>query len=180
MAAVRRTLTLFRHGKSSWDDPGLSDHDRPLAPRGRKAVPRVTAWMIDHLPAVDVVLCSDARCTRQTLARAEEAGLRIRQSPQIMPKLYLASVARLLKFVRSLPDEARHAMIIGHNPGLHELALNLTGTGREEAISGLVQNLPTAALAVLQFDTKSWPDLKAGDGELRFFVAPRKLENGEA
>ncbi|MEO0672907.1 MAG: histidine phosphatase family protein [Pseudomonadota bacterium] len=177
--AARRTLTLFRHGKSSWDDPGRRDHDRPLAPRGRKAVPRISRWIQAHLPPVDVICVSDARRTRQTLARAEEAGLEAREPPQVLSELYLASASRLMKIVRGFPDGAGHAVLIGHNPGLHELALSLVGSGDDEAVADLALNLPTAALAVLTFQVESWRAVQPGDATLSHFVAPRKLKAGD-
>jgi phosphohistidine phosphatase len=162
-----RTLYLLRHAKSSWDDPALADYERPLAPRGRRDAKR----MADHFRAggiePDFVLCSGAERTRQTL---ELIGL---TSPTMIdPLLYAASAEQLLDRVRAIPDEIASAMLIGHNPGLHDLALGLASAGEE--LDRLKAKFPTAALATLSTET-TWTRLAPGDAVLAAYVVPKQL-----
>ena len=168
------TLSLFRHAKSAWDNPGLGDFDRPLAPRGEKAAPRMGRFMAREGLEPGVVLCSTAARARQTL---ELAAAEWKSSPEILYEegLYHAGPADMLRAVRSLGDTYDHAMLIGHNPGMHSLALNLTGEGNEADLEAVQFKFPTAALAVIDFDG-SWAALSTGEGRLRMFVVPRALK----
>jgi phosphohistidine phosphatase len=168
-----RVAHLLRHAKSSWDDPDRADIDRPLAPRGRRAA----RAMADHLAREgvrpDVVLCSPARRTRETLEIVRkafpEAEVRIDEG------LYGAEAVELLERLRSLPDGAASAMAIGHNPGLHDLAVALAGDGEGDALARLAAKMPTGALATLRSSVARWRDLSPGAAELVSFVAPREL-----
>ncbi|HYF09237.1 MAG TPA: histidine phosphatase family protein, partial [Acetobacteraceae bacterium] len=116
-----RQLLLMRHAKSAWDDPALADHARPLNARGRRAAAAMAAAMHDLGLAPDVILVSSARRTLQTL----EAMAPLPDSPIVTPMddIYLAPWERLLSLLRSVPETARSVLLVGHNPGLHELAL---------------------------------------------------------
>lgn len=163
--ADSRQLLLLRHGKSSWDEPGLADHERPLAPRGRRASRRMGRYLRREGIAVDLVLCSSARRARQTAELADLAGeLRIESG------LYAASAEQLLARLRTLPDAVRTAMLIGHNPALHDLAAGLAG----EAGGLSDRKFPTAALATLRF-TGPWTGLEWGGAALVSFVRPKDL-----
>jgi phosphohistidine phosphatase len=171
-----KRLYLLRHAKSSWDDPTLADHDRPLSPRGRRAA----GVMAEHLRrkriAPALVLCSPSRRTRQTLTRiapslGESADVQIRSG------LYAASASALLEVLREVPDDVESVMLIGHNPGIQDLALSLAGDGSE--IARVRSKFPTAALATLEFRT-SWRELAPGSAELVSFVKPKELSRGAA
>lgn len=168
------TLSLFRHAKSSWNNPGLDDFDRPLAPRGVKAAPRMGRYMASEGLEPDIVLCSTAVRARQTL---ELAAAEWNSSPEIRFEsgLYHALSADMLRYVHELDDALRHAMLVGHNPGMHSLALDLCGAGSEAELEGVRFKFPTAALAVIDFD-RPWAALTAGEGRLRSFVVPRELK----
>jgi phosphohistidine phosphatase len=160
-----RRLHLLRHAKSSWDDAGLADHERPLSARGRKAVVRIA----EHVSAAgitpDLVLCSTAERTRQTLAGLVPvlpAGVEIR----LEDGLYGAGAGEVLARVRELDDAIGAALLIGHNPTLHELALALTGRG------DALERFPTGALATVAFRV-SWSGLAERGGELEAFWSPR-------
>ena len=169
-----RTLYLLRHAKSSWDDPQLEDHERPLAPRGRRAV----AALADHVRSVgiepEVILCSSARRTRETLEGVDPPGERM-----IEPDLYEASVEGVLGRLQQLPDGVRSAMVIGHNPTLQVLALRLASPGGGASHSGdwaeLQRKFSTGALATLSFGG-AWSDLAPGCAQLTAYVRPRQLE----
>lgn len=171
-----RQLLLLRHAKSSWDDPRLSDHARPLNARGRRAAKAMAVAMRDLGLTPDVVLVSSARRTLQTL----EALGPLDGPPLVEPMddLYLAPWQRLLDVLRQVPDTARSVLVIGHNPGLHDLALALTGPGGM-ALSGgdgqrLAEAFPTGALAEFAIATP-WPMLSAGGGRLLRFLQPADL-----
>jgi phosphohistidine phosphatase len=152
-------LYLLRHAKSSWKDASLPDHDRPLAPRGRKASKAIGRYLRDHDIEPELVLCSSATRARQTLERLGPAGVDAR----IEPELYGASARELLERVRSLPEEVASVMLIGHNPGMQQLAYQL---------AGLDDKFPTAALAT--FECSRWRTLD--QAELIDYVRPRELE----
>jgi phosphohistidine phosphatase len=166
-----RRLYLLRHAKSSWDDPMLADHDRPLAPRGRRAA-RV---MAEHLRrkriTPELVLCSTSRRTRETLQRIAP-GLGEDADIQIEPKLFAASAAALLELLHEVPGEVESVMLIGHNPGIQDLAHSLASAGSESA--RVRARFPTAALATLELNG-SWRALATGSAELVSLVEPKEL-----
>jgi phosphohistidine phosphatase len=166
-----RRLFLLRHAKSSWEDPRLADHDRPLAPRGRRATKLLREHLRHESVAPAVVLCSSARRTRETLERIGPA-LAAEVPVRIERELYAASAQRLLERLRALDDEVESVLVIGHNPGLELLALCLGGSG--EPLAAVRRKFPTGALATLEF-AGSWSELAAGSAELTDFVTPKRL-----
>jgi phosphohistidine phosphatase len=169
-----RQLLLLRHAKSSWDDPRLSDHARPLNARGRRAAAAMAQAMRELRLSPDIVLVSSARRTLQTL----EALAPFEDGPLVEPMddLYLAPWQRLLEVLRGVPQTARSVLLIGHNPGLHELAVALLGTDGSAAANAqrLTAGYPTATLA--EFAVVSpWHMLEPGGGRLVRFLAPRDL-----
>jgi phosphohistidine phosphatase len=155
------TLHLLRHAKSSWDDPSLADHDRPLAGRGRRDGKRIAEHMRRSGIEPELVLCSTAARTRETLALVEPAL----GSPtvELEDDLYGASSDELLARVRRLPAGVESALVIGHNPGLHELALAL-------APGAPFGKFPTGALASFAF-AEGWD----GPATLAAYVVPKEL-----
>ena len=174
MIAVKR-LWLLRHAKSSWDDPGLPDTDRPLAPRGQRAAELLAA----HLAASDIrpatVLCSSSLRTRETLATILPAlgdALEI----HIERELYGAGPAALLERLGRVPNRALSVMLIGHNPGIQYLALELATTG--PALAALRERFPTGALATVEIEVERWRDITDGKATATGLVTPRSLETG--
>lgn len=168
MSAARRakTLYLFRHAKSSWDDPGLSDFDRPLTKRGDKSAPLMGKVMRARDVCPSVVICSPSKRTRQTAKMAlKKAGL---DEAEIVfdNGLYHATTGGLIDITKKIDDLLSTAMLIGHNPGLSELVYLLTGV--EEAF-------PTAALACIRLNIAHWKDLKTGSGKMEWIVRPREI-----
>ena len=139
MARVRRDLVLVRHAKSAWDDPSLNDHERPLAPRGTKAVRRISAYLTDAQYHPNVVLCSSSRRTVDTLDGIRGA-LPKRARVELADELYLADANALLKRLHGLNHNDRCAMLVGHNPGIEDLASLTSGQTRD--IPGTI-NLPS-------------------------------------
>jgi phosphohistidine phosphatase len=168
-----RQLLLIRHAKSSWDDPGLSDHSRPLNARGRAAAAAMRQTLLGLALSPDVVLVSSARRTLQTLEALEPWE----ETPIVEPMdaLYLATAPQLLKMLNGVAETARSVMMIGHNPGLHELALQLAGSARDPADARrLAEGFPTGALAEFVIPG-AWGTLSPGGGRLHRFVCPRDL-----
>ncbi|MDB5314263.1 MAG: phosphohistidine phosphatase [Rhodospirillales bacterium] len=169
-----RQLLLLRHAKSSWDDPALPDHARPLNARGKRAAGAMARVMRDLGLAPDVVLVSSARRTLQTL----EAFGPLPDSPIILPMddLYLAPWTRMLELVRGVPETARSVLLIAHNPGLHDLALALAGPGGMATASGqrLAAAYPTCGLAEFSV-ALPWQKLDGGGGRLVRFLPPADL-----
>jgi len=168
-----KVVHLLRHAKSSWEDPGHLDGERPLAPRGRRAA----RAMAEHLrregirPAL--ILCSPARRARETLELVAEALPDVHA--QVEQELYGAGEEDLLLRLRKLPATASSVLLIGHNPALQGLAVALAGSGEREALARLRAKMPTGALATLQAPVSRWRDLRPGGAELLAFVVPREL-----
>ncbi len=169
-----RTLYLLRHAKSSWDDPALDDHDRPLNARGRRAAGAMGSHLERADAAPSLVLCSSARRARETLSLVLP-HLRGECDVTIERALYLASLQELLDRLRAVDGQHHGVLAIGHNPSLHELACALAGSGGADELAALRRKFPTAALAVLEFELENWRDLAPGVGRLGAFTAPREL-----
>lgn len=169
---MRRRLYLLRHAKSSWTHPELADHDRPLAGRGRRAAAAMAHHMAEQRIVPELVLCSTARRTRETYERIEAAlaGAPVRYEH----RLYEASAEDLLERVRAVPDESNSVLLIGHNPAIEQLALQLARPSPER--DDLQSKFPTAALATLELTGSHWHDLQPGCTTLIAYVRPRDLE----
>jgi phosphohistidine phosphatase len=172
-----RQLLLLRHAKSSWDDPDLPDHARPLNARGKRAASVMAAVMRDLGLSPDIVLVSSARRTLQTLEAISPLPGRPLVEP--MDDLYLASWQQLLETLRAAPETARSVLLIAHNPGLHDLALELAGHpaiehGTAPGTKRLAGGYPTAALAEFSI-AQPWHALKPQFGQLIRFIAPNDL-----
>jgi phosphohistidine phosphatase len=168
-----KILTLLRHAKSGWDDPAGRDFDRPLNPRGRRAARAVGAEMKAQGLCFDRVLASPARRVVETLEEVS-AGFGA-LAADYDERLYLASVATLLDLVRNMPGSADRLLLVGHNPGMEELALALARGG-----GGLRDDLeikyPTGTVAEIELPAEQWAEVKEGTGEIVRFIRPRDLD----
>jgi phosphohistidine phosphatase len=171
-----KTLYLLRHAKSSWQDPTLADHDRPLAPRGRRASKLVAEHLRRQRSTPRIVLCSSSERTRETLKRIS-AGFRGGVEVRIEQRLYTASASGLLGRLREVEARVDSVMLIGHQPALQELALSLAGRGAD--LGRLTEKFPTAGLATLTF-RGGWGELTHGAADLIAFVTPKALEASRA
>ena len=169
-----KTVLLLRHAKSSWDNPLLGDFERPLAPRGRKAAPRMGRFMARNGLVPDRVLCSGARRAVETLGLASEDWQEVQV--ETLDEIYHASPSSLLQLIRALPQGEESVLLVGHNPTFEELASRLAGSGKEEALEALSQKYPTGALAILDFHVGTWAELEPGKGFLRDFIRPKTLK----
>lgn len=168
------TLTLFRHAKSSWDISGLDDSERPLNARGTAAAPLMGHFLREQGLKPDLVLCSTSVRTRQTFELAA-GGWEPEPKTKYERALYLAEPIGLMERVRKTPATVKHLMIIGHNPGLQVLGLELIGEGDPALIAALSEKLPTAGVLVITFDAKSWKDVAPRKGRLVHFATPKLL-----
>jgi phosphohistidine phosphatase len=168
-----RTLVLLRHLKSAWDDPGLADHDRPLAPRGRRAGERVRRHIEEAGISADLVLCSSAVRAVETW-EAVRGGVPEDVAVEVEDGLYLASAEALLARLNDVPDAIASVLLIAHNPGTGDLATGLAGSGDGDVIERMSEKYPTGGLATLVFEGP-WATLAWGDAELAEFVVPREL-----
>ena len=173
-----RTLYLLRHAKSSWSDNTLTDHDRPLSSRGRRDAPRMAAFMASLGMAPDLVLCSTSMRTRQTLELLRQGLDLDAVEVSFEPAIYEVPPSHLTARVRSLPDDRKAVLVIGHNPGMQGAALDLIADGDPNLIRGLATKYPTCALAAISFDAASWADVRAASGRLDHFVRPADLPEG--
>jgi phosphohistidine phosphatase len=158
-------LFLLRHAKSSWDDPALDDHDRPLSARGRRAANLISAYLDRKQVEITLVLCSSARRARETLELISAPG-EIRTERE----LYGVSAEQLLARLRRVPDDVAAVMLIGHNPAVHDLTVSLAASAGDLA----ARKFPTGALATLTF-AGPWYALGPGHAELAGFVTPGQL-----
>ena len=167
-----RSVILLRHGKSSWADSTLTDFDRPLAPRGKRASKHIATYMRKKGIRPTLVLCSPARRTRETLETIKPA-LGKACSIEFVPELYAASAHELLEQLQCVRDSIGAVMLIGHNPGLQQLARLLASRGTD--LAKLEEKFPTGSLATLSVGSDSWGGLRPGDAKLVDYVVPRDL-----
>jgi phosphohistidine phosphatase len=167
-----KTIHLLRHAKSSWSDTGVADHDRPLAPRGQRDARRLAKHLGQHGVAPALVLCSSARRSRDTLeliARSLPRKTKI----LVEDELYAAPAEALLQRLGWIPDVLPSALLIGHNPGLQDLALTLAGHG--PGLDRLRESFPTCALVAMHIPAPTWRELVPGTAELIDYVIPGDL-----
>jgi phosphohistidine phosphatase len=184
-----RRLMLLRHAKTESDAASGRDQDRRLDDRGRTDAAEIGGWIGRHPPFPDAVLVSPALRARQTWEIAWEAmkGLAPKTSAsktlaskprvELLPELYGADPSQLLQTVRSASaSDPRRLMMVGHNPGMHELALALAGSGDPAGRRALAHNLPTSGLAMFDFAIDDWADVAFRRGQLVLFVSPKALK----
>ncbi len=171
-------LVLLRHAKSAW--PDVPDHERPLARRGRRDAPAMGRWLLlaGHVPSQ--VLCSTARRARQTWELAQ-AEIDVIVPASFEDGVYQATAAGLLDLVRRVPPEAETVLVVGHDPGLPELALMVARGSRgqpgqqSDPLSRMKVKFPTAAVAVLELAGPTWLRLGPAQASLTDFVTPRDI-----
>ncbi len=171
-----KILSLLRHAKSSWDIPSIKDFDRPLNDRGRQSAMTMGAFMKASNLIPDIIFCSTSKRTRETLDLLSEP---FEKSPEVVfdDKLYHGEPKQLLDAARSAPDSIHHALVIAHNPGMHELSLTLAARPQSsmDMVRLLASKFPTAALAVFDLNIEHWKQAGPEYSSLRLFQRPRDL-----
>lgn len=164
-----KTLILTRHAKSSWDAPGLSDHERPLSGRGRRAAPQIGTWLAAQGFVPDEVLVSDAARAIETWERMAK---KFKPQPEVRltNHLYHAPAVAIREVLRSA--SAPTVMLIGHNPGISDFASRIVDMPPDHP---RFDDYPTAATTVITFEISDWADISFGMGTVSEFVIPHDL-----
>jgi len=164
---IIRTVTLIRHAKSSWNDPSLTDFERPLNKRGIRDAPRVGEALEQAEVSFDKVLCSDARRARQTLSLLKQ-GIEIDEDNiEYRSDMYGASADHLLSCITTQPESISNIALVGHNPGMEDLAYKLA----EEPVG----SMQTCCIVHMEFDSEKWTDLSTAAGKVGLIIKPRDL-----
>ncbi|SFC78075.1 SixA phosphatase family protein [Streptomyces aidingensis] len=166
---VPRRIVLLRHAKADW--PQVSDHDRPLAERGRREAAAAGVWLAGAGITPELTLCSTARRTRETWKLVAPA---LEQRPKTVyeEKLYEASLGELIAIINGTDDAVRALMLVGHNPGMHALADALAAAAEGDTLERMTRSgYPTAAIAVLSL-TGGWKTVEHGVARLTAYWAP--------
>lgn len=170
-----KQLLLMRHAKSSWSNPSLHDFDRTLNERGHSAADIMAIYLSNSYPLPDQIACSTAQRTRETLGYL----LKTYTHPLnviLTRKIYEAPYGAIMELVHGVSDDVQTLMIVGHNPGMEEMAFSLCGDGDAKAFETLGFKYPTAACAHLSFDVERWSDVTRGCGYLKDFACPKSIE----
>jgi phosphohistidine phosphatase len=170
------TLSLLRHAKSSWKNPTLPDRERPLATRGVTDAPLMGKAMAERGIDPELVLCSSARRTRDTLALVLPE---LKVEPKVVydDALYHASPQAMLEMLRGVQPGANRVMLVGHNPEIQSFALDLVGSGPKHFRDRLREKFSTAGLAVINFPSGLWKSVEVNSGTLNLFLSPKDLRS---
>ncbi len=167
-----KQLYLLRHAKSCWKDMSLCDHDRPLNKRGKKASAKIGSKFAEMSMAPDLVLCSTAVRASETIDRVLKAG-NLDWNIQHEPKLYGASSDTILSLVHKHGANVDKLMIVGHNPGLADVAFALSCRGKPSLFERMYKKVPTGSFITLYFDVNCFSEVRARSGELTEFMRPK-------
>ena len=173
-----RRLMLLRHAKTARDSATGKDRDRALDARGLLDAPEIGAWLVEEGYSPERILVSTATRTRQTWDLLPES---LRKAEiEHRPDLYLAELPDLMACLRETVGNPQSLMIIGHNPGLHEMALALVHDGDPVGRQELNRNLPTSGFVCIDFDVDDWQGVALQCGTLQRFMTPKLLRNDPA
>lgn len=163
-----KNLLIIRHAKSSWDDPELDDHERPLNKRGLNDAPLMGNILTEYNLKLDKVYSSTAKRARMTIEIIANIIGITDTTIEFSSELYNASRREILNFLRRIPDELKTVAIVGHNPGLTDIVRFL--------LYDFDYELPTCAIVCMELEITSWSELKSGVGTLKFFEFPKKYK----
>jgi phosphohistidine phosphatase len=168
--AGQRSVTLIRHAKSSWSNPQLIDFERPLNNRGRKDAPRVGRYLANAGIDFDRVLCSEAARARETLRGLRTMVELDDHNIEYHEDLYLSSSATIRMIIAERAAGKSDIAVIAHNPGLENLARELSGC--------TIERMPTSCVVRLSFDTddSSWDQVLQRTGKVELYLLPRELD----
>jgi phosphohistidine phosphatase len=167
-----KVLGLLRHAKADWDDAGARDIDRGLSERGRRGAALIGRHIAEQGVRWEQVIASPAERVRRTI---DASGLPL--EPHFDERAYLGEPATLIDLLRIVPGDPSSVLLVGHNPGLHEVLFWLLDPDDESAlIAQASDKFPTAAFALLELKIADWADLAPGCGKLIRFTRPRDLD----
>ena len=164
-------LYLIRHAQAAVSGDELPDHDRPLTAAGRQQAHALGVWLAQQGERPSLVHCSSARRALETVEEILPE-LPAGALPNVSRQLYLASTKQLLELVRAMSSEQQSLWIVGHNPGMAELAMRLAGRGEPQALRGLAGHFPPAACARITFPHDEWQAVEPGAGSLAAYWTP--------
>ncbi|MEL6582199.1 MAG: histidine phosphatase family protein [Pseudomonadota bacterium] len=169
-----KRIVLIRHAKSSWADDAQDDLDRPLNQRGRIAAPIIGTWLADHKLKPDFTWLSPATRCQETW---ERVSVEFGKKPEVQTHraLYMADPKTTLEIIKLSDDEADTVAVVGHQPGIGATTRKLADGKESETLSRAYRKFPTAGVAVLEADIKSWDKLKFGEAKFKHFVMPKEL-----
>lgn len=160
-----KTVVLVRHSKSSWDAPGVPDFERPLNERGKRDAPDMARRLQQRGIVIDTFISSPAKRAKRTATIFAETLGANKEDIISVPELYHAGPLELLAAIHSAPVTASVIAIFGHNPGITELANQLTEVR--------LDNMPTSAVFSVQADINSWTDFTRAHKKFLFFDYPK-------
>lgn len=163
-----KTLYLLRHAKSSWDQPELLDHERPLNKRGKADAPKMGKWLSENMPPPQLILCSDSARTKATIAPVMQAWQLPPECLQYKSELFHSSPETLLWLVQSCNNEIDCLMLVGHNPGFTDFSNSLCAEFRTE-------NIPTGGFVAFTFDIQKWEDVKEKGAHFETYQYPKNI-----
>ena len=161
-----RNLLIYRHAKSLWDNPFLSDHARPLAERGLRDAPQMAQRLKRKKIFPDLILSSDAERAKATALITAENLHFPRERIEFTPKLYHASASTILSLIQQTQDDINTLFVFGHNPGLNDLV---------ELLGGIIDNLPTCGQFGFNFETGHWTNISQHNAKGWFFDYPKNM-----
>ena len=162
-----KTLFIVRHAKSSWDDTGLDDRERPLNSRGKEESPKMGKHMADYKLKPELITSSPAVRALKTAEKiARELGFK-KSDVLVNEGLYTFDGNGLINVIKGFDDRYRSVMLVGHNPAVTAIVNELSNSG--------IDNVPTCGVALLEFGVGSWKDIRKGSGTLLEFDYPKKL-----
>lgn len=162
-----KKLVFIRHAKSSWDDPYLDDHERPLAERGLRDAPRMAQRLKKRDFKIDAMISSDAKRAKTTALIMAEILHFPKENIVFTPSLYMASANKILAEIRQTKSNVESILVFGHNPGFNEII---------EKLGGEIDNLPTAGQFGFKLDIKDWEDISPKKTKVWFFDYPKKKD----
>lgn len=172
-----KRLTLLRHAKSGWDDPAARDFDRSVNDRGKRAAKLIGEHARGQGLKFDKIVASPAVRVVDTLDVFQAAMGNENLEPKWDRRIYLASSATLIDVLRDMPDAANDILMVGHNPGLEDLILELVPDSKDEPLRAIPEEkFPTASLAVMEIDIDKWADLDVRTAHLAYVIRPRDLD----
>lgn len=170
-----KRLAIMRHAKSDWGDSQVGDFDRPLNDRGWKTARRMGKELNHRSIRFDLVIASPAARVRETIDGLTEK-LKLNAEIRFEPRMYAASEQTLLEIVRSLPEAAHSPLLVGHNPGLQQLIVELTHGDRHSLRGRVGEKFPTGAFAQLEFPAHRWGEVAAGSGDIGELIIAKELD----
>lgn len=172
-----KRLTLLRHAKSGWDDPAARDFDRSVNDRGKRAAKLIGEHARAKGLKFDKIIASPAVRVVDTLDVFQAAMGNENLEPKWDRRIYLASSATLMDVLRDAPDSASDILMVGHNPGLEDLILELVPDSKDEPLRAIPEEkFPTSSLAVMEVDIDTWADLDVRKAHLVHVIRPRDLD----